>query len=340
MVRDPAELGQAVSEMDISPTERVLIARADHIVDQKTLSAFVQATETVIDRNAIYALSSDGTRTDAIYSADRDRLLPIVHAVWSPALYESDVLDTAEKLSANPGLPYIVRGEHAAIKIAENRLTAALSSATEHRDGFMARHADRYLSRLISRRLARTAIRPNDVTLFNVAIGLTGAFLLSRGGYWSQLSGTLLFLLCVVLDGVDGELARLKLQETVFGHYLDIVTDNIVHVAIFIGLAVGLYHHTGNRVYLDVLWVLLGGFAFCAVAVYRVTREGADGPRSKTVESLTGVLANRDFAYLLVALAIISRLNWFLIGTAVGSYLFAAILLALNLRGRKPPVRR
>ena len=35
---------------------------------------------------------------------------------------------------------------------------------------------------------------------------------------------------------VDGEVARLTLTETHFGHLFDIVTDNLVHMAVFVGL--------------------------------------------------------------------------------------------------------
>jgi phosphatidylserine synthase len=35
--------------------------------------------------------------------------------------------------------------------------------------------------------------------------------LLSRAGYWPKLVGSLLFLLCIIVDGVDGEIARLNL---------------------------------------------------------------------------------------------------------------------------------
>jgi 1L-myo-inositol 1-phosphate cytidylyltransferase / CDP-L-myo-inositol myo-inositolphosphotransferase len=134
------------------------------------------------------------------------------------------------------------------------------------------------------------------VTLFNVAVGLTGALLLSRGGYWSQLEGTLVFLLCVVLDGVDGEIARLKLQATRFGHYLDIITDNVVHVAIFAGIGIGLYHQTENRMYLQLLLCLLGGFVVCGTSVYMISNSGPDRGASKTTERMIGLLANRDFA--------------------------------------------
>ena len=340
MVRDPAELDNVVGKINIGQGEGVLIARADLVVDRRSISTFVQAPDRFMDGCSTYALAPcERADTEAIYAVGKDVLSFAARAIWSPDQSGLTILDRAEQLAATPGLPCGVGSENASVRTAEDRLVTALPSATVDRDGFMARHVDRHVSLFISRRLAHTPVSPNGVTLFNVAVGLAGAFLLSRGGYWSQLIGTLSFLLCVVLDGVDGEIARLKLQETVFGHYLDIITDNIVHLAIFIGLGVGLYFQTGNKVYLYLLWVLLGGFAFCAAAVYKVSRVNPDKPRPRTVERLTGLLANRDFAYLLVALAIIGRLSWFLIGSAVGSYLFAVLLLALDLGERGSPAR-
>ena len=82
---------------------------------------------------------------------------------------------------------------------------------------------------------------------------MAGALLLSWSGYWPHLIGALLFLLCIIVDGVDGEVARLKLQETRFGHLLDVVTDNFVHLAIFARIALGLYHDSGDPVYIRLL---------------------------------------------------------------------------------------
>ena len=48
-----------------------------------------------------------------------------------------------------------------------------------------------------------------------------------------------MFLFSIIIDGVDGELARLTLTETSFGGMLDVVTDNIVHVAVFVGIFLG-----------------------------------------------------------------------------------------------------
>src|SRR5258707_3408733 len=122
------------------------------------------------------------------------------------------------------------------IRVAERRLLRGLVKDT---DGFMARHFDRRISLQISRRLAPTSVTPSQITLLSTAVGLCGApFFLSAHWSW-QTVGALLFLLHSIVDGCDGELARLKFQESRYGGILDVWGDNVVHVAIFACIAAG-----------------------------------------------------------------------------------------------------
>ena len=102
------------------------------------------------------------------------------------------------------------------LRVAERRLLRRLVKDT---DGFMARHVERPISLQVSRRLARTAITPNQTTMISVAIGLCGApFFLSGLWFW-QTVGALLFLVHSIVDGCDGELARLRFQRiTIWWH--------------------------------------------------------------------------------------------------------------------------
>jgi phosphatidylglycerophosphate synthase len=226
---------------------------------------------------------------------------------------------------SQPSLPYLLSPGKAPLKEAKARLVAAQAAATENNDGFMTRLVDRRLSRQLSPSLARLGIKPNWITLSGTFIGLTGAWLLAQAGYGAHLLGAALFLLAVVLDGVDGEVARLTLTETAFGHYLDISTDNLVHVAVFVGMAVGLSRATNNVSHLYALLALLGGFGLCALAVYQVSQKGSRlGPefQARSTRWLSWLI-NRDFAYLVFLLAIFDRLSWFLWGAMIGSYVFA-----------------
>jgi phosphatidylglycerophosphate synthase len=224
-----------------------------------------------------------------------------------------------------------------------------LAGLVKDEEGFMSRHVERRISLAISRRLAGTRVTPNAMTLVSVAVGLVGAccFLSIRPAW--QLAGALLFLLHSILDGCDGELARLNFQESRFGGVLDFWGDNVVHSAVFAGIAAGRYLATGET------WPLVAGAAaiagtFASAAfVYRTTmaapKAGAkpkDGPEFTSVSAappsrvsrIADALARRDFIYLVVLLSAFGRAHWFLALAAVGAPLFFLVLVAVAIHGR------
>lgn len=98
---------------------------------------------------------------------------------------------------------------------------------------------DQRLARLLVRPLARTAITPNQVTTVSLAFGVGGALLLAQGGvsaYW----GALLYMLAQFVDHMDGELARMTGQTSVFGHHYDHIAGGIFEVGLFAGIGIGL----------------------------------------------------------------------------------------------------
>jgi phosphatidylglycerophosphate synthase len=230
----------------------------------------------------------------------------------------------------SPGLlPYSLDGRPEDRREAELRLARAVRMETADKDGLFARLFDRKISWRISYRLARTAVTPNQVTIFNTALGLLTAWMFSIPSYWPRLGAALLFLAGITIDGVDGELARLKMTETEWGGKLDMVTDNIVHVALFIGLLAGCYRASGSSAYFYLLPILLGGFLSCAIVINRALNSTAAAKEwLATVDRITG----RDFAYLLVLLAAINHLEYFAWGTAFGTYPFALAVWWLTKR--------
>ena len=225
------------------------------------------------------------------------------------------------------------------IAAARRRLLAALVKET---DGFMAKHVERPISIAISRWLAETAITPNQMTLVSVGVGLVGApFFLSAEPLW-QTVGALLFLAHSILDGCDGELARLKFQESRWGGLLDFWGDNVVHIAIFACMA------AGWAAAAQALWPLwLGAAAVLATAgsagfiYWHLLREkAAGGPlftsvaadKPQRLSRLLDGASRRDFIYLVVALSLFGKATWFLAAAAVGTPIYLVLLLVVAAR--------
>ena len=235
--------------------------------------------------------------------------------------------------SVAPSGRLVINGP-ADVKTAEKWLLRSLVKANE---GFMSRHFERRLSLGLTRWLVRTPVTPNMITLFSVAVGLLGApfFLSSAPGL--QLVGALLFLTHSILDGCDGEIARLKFLESRGGATLDFWGDNLVHQAIFACMAIGW------SLSAQALWPL--GLGVLAVAgtlgaaslasrrfIAGETLSGADRTMARLIEAFS----HRDFIYLILILSAFGRAQWFIALAAAGTPLFLALMLWVDRQGETP----
>ena len=129
------------------------------------------------------------------------------------------------------------------------------------------------------------------------------------------------------------------------GGWLDLWGDNVVHVAVFYGLSVGLYKDSGRSVYLSLGWAAVAGTLVSAgLASYQTYRKGRSSFTSvmgdekaaqsassweRRLVNVSDALARRDFIYGVVILALLGHLEWFLWSCAVGVNLYAAVLILL-----------
>ncbi len=220
------------------------------------------------------------------------------------------------------------------VRKAERWLLRGLIKETE---GFMSRHVERRISLAITRRLVSTRITPTTMTVISLGVGLLAApfFLSSRPAY--QLTGALVFLAHSILDGCDGELARLTFQESRWGGLIDFWGDNVVHAAVFSCMAVGWSMASGAAWPLVLGAMAVAGSVGSAGFVYWHTMRGksSHGPLFSSVvrspgpgmSRLLDSLANRDFIYLVILLSVFGKAAWFLVPAAVGAPAFLLLML-------------
>ncbi len=219
-----------------------------------------------------------------------------------------------------------------------------MESGPRSGDGFMARNFDRHISLNVSRLLLDTGVTPNMMTVLSTMLGLAGASLFLSPARSAAVVGALLVWLHSVLDGCDGELARVRFQESDFGSDLDFWGDNLVHLTLFACLGIG-FHLAGTGPYaLALAAVADAGVLASSYFAWKhrrsrraagrstagVTEEVAGKGLDSKLSRLENALAQRDFIYLLVFLAFIDRVYEFLWAAAVGGLLYFAIMLYLR----------
>ncbi len=107
-------------------------------------------------------------------------------------------------------------------------------SIVKSEDGLVSRRINRPISLRITRwLLGKEWATPNRLTLFSFVMGLFSALLFALrcpfwGGLWAQLTS--------IVDGCDGEIARIKHMRSRFGAVLDSTTDRYADMFIVLGI--------------------------------------------------------------------------------------------------------
>ena len=202
----------------------------------------------VVHRAALAALAArwdldatNASRSDPASQSARQ-------VAFEPGASQTSVVWQAAREAAGPyGFAPLAVTDRASFDAAERAL---LRSLRKPQDGWTSTHLNRPISLAITRRLVATSLRPNQVSVAILGVGLLGAFLASRGTYASLVAGATLFHAQSVLDGCDGEMSRLTFRGSHTGEWLDTVGDDLTNYGFFGGAAWGLYTATGRALYL------------------------------------------------------------------------------------------
>lgn len=224
-------IGRALAQLGQSPERRVVLASDGTVSLPRALPANVEL-QAVTDRAGAEELA-------------RTLGAPLVGA---------DVV----RLDRNrwEGLRVV---DEASRRAAEDAVFGALYRADL---GFVARRFNKPISIWVTRHvLVRSPITPNQITLFAAVVGLIGCALTATGRYGWVVLGLACEHLQSVLDGCDGELARVRFQQSRLGAWLDTFVDDVLNVLITASAGVGVWRASGSR------WALAAGLAGGAMLI-------------------------------------------------------------------------
>lgn len=234
--RTTAELPQIASRAGGA----VIVARADHVFDVNVAKL---AVATAAPSGRIALVTADGAEVGISVVAASALVLPLPRASSTVAIPADAVAHPADSPAAR--------------RAAEDTLFRSLRKRT---DGPVSRYLNRPMSLFVTRRLVNTNITPNQMTIVANVIGALGVWFVFQAT-WSTLAlGGMLVHLQSVLDGCDGEMARLKFKSSRIGEWLDNVLDDQVNIGYGIALGYAAAALTGQDIW---RWLGLGaGIAF------------------------------------------------------------------------------
>ena len=189
--------------------------------------------------------------------------------------------------------------------------------------------------RVAVRPLARTSVTPNQLTTLRLGAGLGAAAVLALGGSPWLAVGAGLFLVGMLLDRADGELARLTGKTSRWGHTYDLVSDALSNAVAFVGLGLGLRDGAFG------VWApgmgLVAGVAVAAILWLVMKIEERHGARAGELRGMAGF--DPDDALLVLPLMIWFGLaDWLLAAASIGAPLFAVFMVWV-FRGRLRDLR-
>jgi len=127
-----------------------------------------------------------------------------------------------------------------------------LNNLIKPTDGPISRHLNRKISLRMSRFILNRNITPNLISLLSFIMGIASAVIFSMGSYITTAIGGVLAQLSSIVDGCDGELARIKFMESKHGGWLDAVFDRYADALIIFGMIYGYWQLAAE----PLIWIL------------------------------------------------------------------------------------
>lgn len=335
---DPRIARRATLEIVTRPpagedSDGILVVRADRLFHRDLPRAAIAAWQAHGTIGAI-----DGAEHDAVFATQRSTARELAEHAAEPGGLASVIARHGVAGAPPPYLAFTSAApDRRALRRAERRLVWSLRKSS---DGIASKLVNRRLSLPMSWLLARTPIHPNYITLLALAFAVIGGSVIARGGYAAGVMGFLLVNLGSIIDGVDGELARLRFQFSRTGQWLDTVVDDLANIAYIGGVILSLQAA-------GVTWATpVGIAALCAFTVTQITQyalirfvygsgdlaaipwamQSSEQLSGRGLRAFLPKLFKRDFVLtVMVALAIAGRLDLILIGFAAGAFAFSAV---------------
>ena len=167
-------------------------------------------------------------------------------------------------------------------------------------DGPISRLLNRPVSIRCSKILVNFNFTPNQISIFSFLLSLFAAAFFAMGEYRYLAFGGIMAQLASIIDGCDGEVARLKYLSSNYGGWFDAVLDRYADAFLLFGLTWHVYSTN-----LSSLVVVIGFMAMIGSFMVSYTADKHDNLMKNKIHN--GLRIGRDINVFLLFLAAISN---------------------------------
>ncbi len=306
----------------------VVIDASDHVVHVPLVQTALTGggAAVVVDEHGGFAgaLIADAARAHEVVEAVDGAALAALATRWQAA-----------------GVPTRAHGElsrHPARTAAERRAAIhfLFGLIRKAQDSWLVRNVNRKVSYPFSRLLLPLAwLSPNMISICVFCIGAFGCFLITTPTYLSAVYGSALLLFAGYLDGCDGEIARIRLESSKLGAWIDTIADEVTTVLSVTCFGIHVWR-TYDYPWLG--WVVVVAAVLSAVAVLSVyyylltsgtgSGNSQDYPTTNPILNVLRYLIRREAINLGTFILCIAGLAVVLYGfLAVGAVVSSSVLV-------------
>jgi len=188
-----------------------------------------------------------------------------------------------------------------------------LNSLEKPTDGIISKHINRRISRQITARIVNTNLTPTQITVISFLTALVSAAFFFLGGYKYLIIGGILVQLASIIDGCDGEVARLKFLTTDYGAFVDSILDRYADAIIILGLIFGYW-----ILKKDISVWIIGFFTILGSFMISYTNARHENVFENPINGKRGIPIRRDMRLFLI-----------MIGAFLNQVLILLLILAI-----------
>jgi len=292
-----------------------VILAADFTTDSNPLIDIEDVTKVLVEKNRIVDIGKNIPDYNA-YDTGTFLCSPAIFpAIEKSIAHHDSSLSGAIKVLAQEkqvsvldiqGKFWLDVDDEAAIKKVQQQMIKRLTKSS---DGPVSIHLNRPISTTITKFLLKTNITPNQVSFFSFLMAMVGAGLLFFGNITCLIISGILVQIASIVDGCDGEIARLKYQESDYGAWFDACLDRYADAFIFFGLS---YYAsvTGAGTW---AWII-GFLAMMGSFMNSYTADKYDGFMRTKVSAGKVIRIGRDVRIFIIFIGAITNQVMFILG--------------------------